>query len=60
MILFVIVVTPAFMMKSGGFVYYTKKADFKETLEESPVNISAEHIKQLEDELLKLRIENIY
>lgn len=26
----------------------------------SPVNTSAEHVKQLEDELLKLRIENAY
>lgn len=50
MILFFIVVTSAFMMKSGGLVYYTKKPDFKETSEESPVNISAEHIKQPEDE----------
>ena len=28
--------------------------------EEKPVNTSAEHIKELEDELLKLRIENAY
>ena len=38
----------------------SKKAEFKATSEESPVNISAEHIKQLKDELLKLRIENAY
>ena len=28
--------------------------------EVTPVDISAEHVKQLEDELLKLRIENAY
>lgn len=28
--------------------------------EETPVDTSAEHVKQLEDELLKLRIENAY
>lgn len=28
--------------------------------ESTPVNISAEHVKQLEDEVLKLRIENAY
>ena len=30
------------------------------TTEEKPVDTSAEHIKELEDELLKLRIENAY
>ena len=30
------------------------------TNEEKPVDTSAEHIKELEDELLKLRIENAY
>ena len=34
-----------------------KKATSEETV---PVDTSAEHIKQLEDELLKLRIENAY
>ena len=29
-------------------------------IEEKPANISTEHIKELEDELLKLRIENAY
>ena len=29
-------------------------------IEEEPIDTSAEHIKQLEDELLKLRIENAY
>ena len=38
----------------------SKKAELKAILEEIPVNISAEHIKQLEDELLKLRIGNAY
>ena len=31
-----------------------------QTVSEAPVDTSAEHIKQLEDELLKLRIENAY
>ena len=31
-----------------------------QTADETPVDTSAEHIKQLEDELLKLRIENAY
>ena len=30
------------------------------TIEEKPVDTSAEHVKELEDELLKLRIENAY
>ena len=29
-------------------------------IEEKPVDTSAEHVKELEDELLKLRIENAY
>lgn len=29
-------------------------------IEEKPIDTSAEHIKELEDELLKLRIENAY
>lgn len=31
-----------------------------ETIEERPMDTSAEHVKKLEDELLKLRIENAY
>ena len=31
-----------------------------QTLGETPVDTSTEHVKQLEDELLKLRIENAY
>ena len=31
-----------------------------QTKDETPVDTSAERIKQLEDELLKLRIENAY
>ena len=31
-----------------------------QVIEVTPVDISAEHVKQLEDELLKLRIENAY
>ena len=31
-----------------------------QTVDAVPVDTSAEHIKQLEDELLKLRIENAY
>ena len=31
-----------------------------ETIEEKPVDTSAEHVKELEDENLKLRIENAY
>ena len=30
------------------------------TIEERPIDTSAEHVKKLEDELLKLRIENAY
>ena len=33
---------------------------FSKTNEEKPVDTSAEHVKELEDELLKLRIENAY
>ncbi len=36
-----------------------KKTSNKST-ETTPVDTSAEHVKQLEDELLKLRIENAY
>lgn len=38
---------------------FRKKQDVQPT-EITPVNTSAEHVKQLEDELLKLRIENAY
>ena len=31
-----------------------------ETIEERPMDTSAEHVKKLEDEVLKLRIENAY
>ena len=31
-----------------------------ETIEERPIDTSAEHVKKLEDEVLKLRIENAY
>ena len=31
-----------------------------QTVDETQVDVSAEHVKQLEDELLKLRIENAY
>jgi transposase len=31
-----------------------------QTVNETPIDTSAEHVKQLEDELLKLRIENAY
>ena len=37
-----------------------KKNDNSKQIEYIPVDISAEHIKKLEDELLKLRIENAY
>ena len=33
---------------------------YSKSIEEKPVDTSAEHIKELEDELLKLRIENAY
>lgn len=36
------------------------KKDIKEETAERIVNTSAEHIKELEDELLKLRIENAF
>ncbi len=38
----------------------TKKDTVTQSLEDSIVNTSAEHIKELEDELLKLRIENAF
>ena len=38
----------------------TKEKTTAQMVEETPVDTSAEHIKQLEDELLKLRIENAY
>ena len=38
----------------------TKEKTTAQTVYETPVDTSAEHIKQLEDELLKLRIENAY
>ena len=38
----------------------TKEKTTAQTVYETPVDASAEHIKQLEDELLKLRIENAY
>ena len=37
-----------------------KKKTSAQATEETPVDTSAEHVKQLEDELLKLRIENAY
>ena len=37
-----------------------KEKTTAQTVYETPVDTSAEHIKQLEDELLKLRIENAY
>ena len=37
-----------------------KKRDFAKQVEYIPVDTSAEHIKKLEDENLKLRIENAY
>ena len=37
-----------------------KKSDFAKQVEDIPVDTSAEHIKKLEDENLKLRIENAY
>lgn len=37
-----------------------KKKKIASSSEEAPVDTSAEHVKQLEDELLKLRIENAY
>ena len=37
-----------------------KKGKIVSSSEEAPVDTSAEHVKQLEDELLKLRIENAY
>ena len=36
------------------------KKDIKEETAERIVNTSAEHIKELEDELLKLKIENAF
>ena len=42
-------------------VLNTSENKKKTTLEETvPIDTSAEHIKQLENELLKLRIENAY
>jgi len=41
-----------------GFIY-KKKEDISPS-EAVSVDTSAEHVKQLEDELLKLRIENAY
>lgn len=37
-----------------------KKSDFAKQVEDIPVDTNAEHIKKLEDENLKLRIENAY
>ena len=37
-----------------------KKNDYAKRVEDMPVDTSAEHIKKLEDENLKLRIENAY
>ena len=37
-----------------------KKNDYAKQIEDIPVDTSAEHIKKLEDENLKLRIENAY
>ena len=37
-----------------------KKNDYPKQIEYEPVDTSAEHVKELEDELLKLRIENAY
>ena len=37
-----------------------KKNDYAKQVEDMPVDTSAEHIKKLEDENLKLRIENAY
>ena len=37
-----------------------KKSDFAKQVEDIPVDTSAEHIKKIEDENLKLRIENAY
>ncbi len=36
------------------------KNNSTQNIEENPIDTSAEHIKKLEDELLKLRIENAY
>ncbi len=38
----------------------SKKATQQNQVDTTPVDTSAEHVKQLEDELLKLRIENAY
>ena len=38
----------------------SRKKQMQSVLDTTPVDTSAEHIKQLEDELLKLRIENAY
>lgn len=38
----------------------SRKKQMQSVLDTTPVHTSAEHIKQLEDELLKLRIENAY
>ena len=37
-----------------------KEKNIQSSSESTPVDTSAEHVKQLEDELLKLRIENAY
>ena len=37
-----------------------KKKSTAQTIDETAADTSAEHVKQLEDELLKLRIENLY
>lgn len=37
-----------------------KKINIPSSSESTPVDVSDEHVKQLEDELLKLRIENAY
>ena len=49
--------------KKGRIKSLDSKATKKNTayaIDETPVDTSAEHVKQLEDELLKLRIENAY
>ena len=48
------------MIKGRKKTLDNPKKDIKEETAERIVNTSAEHIKELEDELLKLRIENAF
>ena len=55
-------VVQAYLNGEGGYRYLANKYSIsaKRRIEEQPIDTSAEHIKELEDALLKLRIENAY